>query len=78
MLNAAKVQEEWRNKRKSEDDGSEGKPKKRQKTGTDSQQGSGRGKGKSAAHNLSILPGESLTRFNRCVTSSLNKVLLCC
>ena len=61
MLNAAKVQEEFRKKRKGEDDETKSKPKKRQRTDGDE----GRAKGK-ATHNLKILPGESLAHFNRC------------
>ena len=66
VLNAAKIQEEWKKRKSSEDDGSGGKPRKRQKTDED-MGSSGRAKGKAAKHSLKILPGESLAHFNRYV-----------
>ena len=54
VLNAAKVQAEYRaKKRSSEDDGSQGKAKRR--------------KVDSSTSGMSIKPGESLTHFNKCV-----------
>ena len=59
ILNAAKVQAEFRTKRKSEDVG-DGKHAKKRKV----EQGDG-AKGKDVK--MKILPGESLAHFNRCV-----------
>ena len=67
VLNAMKVQGEYRMKRRGEDDGTQGKPKKRQRTDGE---GQGRAKGK-AKHNLKILPGESLAHFNRYVSDCM-------
>lgn len=58
VLNAAKVQEEWRRKRKAE--GEDGKPRKRQRM---EDQGKGGAKEKKVA--MKIMQGESLARFNR-------------
>lgn len=61
VLNAAKVQEEWKKRKGDGEDG--GKAKKRRKT---TEQGN---KGKSAASTIKILPGESLAHFSRYVRS---------
>ncbi|KIP05925.1 hypothetical protein PHLGIDRAFT_517102 [Phlebiopsis gigantea 11061_1 CR5-6] len=73
VLNAARVQEEWKKRKGAEDDGSGGKPRKRQKTDEDKR--SGQAKGKAVKHNLKILPGESLTHFNRRVEDSMRPLL---
>jgi hypothetical protein len=61
VLNAAKVQAEFRTKRKVEDEGANKPPAKKRKTEQDES-----AKGKNGA-NLKILPGESLAHFNRYV-----------
>ena len=72
VLNAAKTQEEWRKKRKGEDDGTQGKPKKKARTDKDGAESTARTKGTNASHGLKILPGESLAHFNRYVLPLLS------
>ena len=62
ILNAAKIQEEWRRKRKLglADDGNGGARKKRKVSVVDEAK-----KGKDVKPAMLIMPGESLTHFNR-------------
>lgn len=67
VLNAAKTREDWRNKRKLEEDGDQ-KPRKKKRKVEDGAQG--KRKGAQSATKLAIKPGESMQHFNRCVSTA--------
>ncbi|TFK38947.1 hypothetical protein BDQ12DRAFT_665740 [Crucibulum laeve] len=76
ILNASKIREEWKDKkRKFEDDGQGGQGKRRKVEGAEAMQSKRKGKEKEMVSRLTIKPGESMQHFNRRVEDDMRPLV---